>query len=152
MGRSRRDLKQNMNVKCSTMNERAAFENYKNKGQQAAVQGANASHTLFENFAPVSNPNRTRGSGAAIFCSKSLNLGTQLPGVPLSGAKENTYFATAPARNLHDKPILFLRKWSGAAASTSSPGHFYEIRTLITYFSLPLPLPTLINCSLSRYW
>jgi hypothetical protein len=45
-----------------------------------------------------------------------LNLGTQLPGVPLSGAKENTYFATAPARNLHNKPIL-LGKWSGATVN-----------------------------------
>jgi hypothetical protein len=71
-----------------------------------AVQGVNVSHTLFENFAPVSKPNHTCGSGAAKFRQKSLNLGTQLPGVPLSGAKENTYFATAPARNLHDKPIL----------------------------------------------
>jgi hypothetical protein len=104
-----------------------------------AVQGANVSHRLFEKCAPVSKPNRAR--------SKSWNLGTQLPGVPLSGAKENTYFATAPARNLHDEPIL-LEKWSGAGASASSPGRFYEIRTLITYFSLPLPLPTLINCSL----
>jgi hypothetical protein len=41
--------------------------NYKNKGQRAAVQGANVSHTLFEKFAPVSNQNHTRGSGAATF-------------------------------------------------------------------------------------
>jgi hypothetical protein len=65
-------------------------------------------------FAPVSKPNRTGGSGAAKFRSKSWNLGTQLPGgVPLSGAKESTHFATAPARNLHDKPIL-LGNCSGA--------------------------------------
>jgi hypothetical protein len=93
--------------------------------------GCECEPLVVQSFAPVTKPNRTRGSGAAKFRSKSLNLGTQLPGVPLSGAKENTYFATAPARNLHDKQIL-LGKWPGAGASTSSPGHFYEIRTLIT--------------------
>jgi hypothetical protein len=59
-----------------------------------AVQGANASHTLFESFAPILKPNHTRGSDAAKFYSTSLNLGTHLPGEPLSGAKENAYFAT----------------------------------------------------------
>jgi hypothetical protein len=63
MGRSRQDLKQNMNVNCSTINERAAFENYKNKGQRAAVQGANMSHSLFKMFLPFQN--QTASAGAA---------------------------------------------------------------------------------------
>jgi hypothetical protein len=132
-------------------NEReSSIWNYKNKGHRVAVQGANVSHTLFENVAPDENQNRTRGSCAPTFWWWPSNLGTQLPRVPLSGAHKNTYFATAPALNLKNEPIL-LKKWSGAGASTSSPGHFYGIRTLITYFSLPLPLPTLINCSLTLY-
>jgi hypothetical protein len=43
-------------------NEReSSIWNYKNKGQRAAVEGANVSHILFENFAPDANQNRTRG-------------------------------------------------------------------------------------------
>jgi hypothetical protein len=63
MGQSRRDLKQNMNGKCSTMNERAAFENYKNEGQRAAVQGADVSHSLFKILLP--SQNQTAPAGAA---------------------------------------------------------------------------------------
>jgi hypothetical protein len=44
-----------------------------------------------QNFAPVSKPNRTRGSGEAIFRSKSLSLGTQLKGVPLWSITKNGY-------------------------------------------------------------
>jgi hypothetical protein len=69
-----------------------------------AVQSANVSHIFFENLVAFENPNRTRGSGAAIFRSKFVNLGTQLPVVPLPGAKQNK-IAAAPARNLHDKPL-----------------------------------------------
>jgi hypothetical protein len=63
MSRLRQDLKQNMKVNCSTMNERAAFENYKNKGQCLAVQGANVSHSLFKILLPFEN--QTAPAGAA---------------------------------------------------------------------------------------
>jgi hypothetical protein len=94
------------------MNERAAFENYKNKGQRAAAQCANVSHKLFEIFAPVSNQNRTRGSGAAIFRSSSLNLGTQLPSVPLSGAKKHIFCNRS--RSEFEKQADIIRKVVGS--------------------------------------
>jgi hypothetical protein len=63
--------------------------------------GCGCEPLVVQNFATVSKPNRTRGSGAAKFRSKSWNLGTQLPGVrtSLGSKRKHIDFATAPARN-----------------------------------------------------
>jgi hypothetical protein len=91
-------------------NEReSSIWNYKNKGQHAAVQGANVSHGLFENFAPLSNPNRTRGSGAATFRSSSSNLGTQLPSVRTSLMDPKTHIFCNRSRSEFEKQATIIR-------------------------------------------
>jgi hypothetical protein len=150
MGRSRRDLIQNMNVNCSKMNERAAFELQKQR-TTCGYKGCECEPHIVRKFCSRRKPKLHPRELCTNILMMALESWNAAPECTSLGSKKNTYFAISPARNLKNEPIL-LGKWSGAGASTSSPGHFYGIRMLITYFSLPLPLPTLINCSLDVSW